>query len=421
MNIQAQNIYRETISLAIKRNSNIYMYSCGKVYNCPLDYRIDLKDKNFEYYLNQGIVCFQTIPLEEFISTYYSQNSIVLVSFQQSKISFIETYNICRHWFPECKICIYPDMEYALLYQGLMLDETFDGKCYIEYKDSYAFAEIGMGIIEVLCCDNCLKTYKEYLVNNELQCDKEVVLNEKTYMQFLLSGLIVKWLLLEDKLNAFVCLDIFYHNIDFVVEINSSVRSSTRVFVKNTTVPYIKTERLFLDDGKLYIYIDDFHYAIPVSEKLKYSPDMIDVTLDINPYNDITFTLKDPFKGNSFNINLYELSVDNNDNDDVQDFESEYLTELKACLEEDGKISSKERRLLNCLRERLGISEKRAEELEASLLKLELTKDDQEYLDEYKACIEEGELSPKEIRLLNRLRMSLGISEERAKELETYK
>ena len=101
--------------------------------------------------------------------------------------------------------------------------------------------------------------------------------------------------------------------------------------------------------------------------------------------------------------------------------EVEYLNELKACLEEDGEISSKERRLLNRLRERLGITEERAEVLEASLLKPELTEEEKEYLDEYKACIEEGELSPKEIRLLNRLRMSLGISEERAKELETYK
>lgn len=101
--------------------------------------------------------------------------------------------------------------------------------------------------------------------------------------------------------------------------------------------------------------------------------------------------------------------------------EVEYLNELKACLEEDGEISSKERRLLNRLRERLGINEERAEELETSLLEPELTEEEKEYLDEYKACIEEGELSPKEIRLLNRLRMSLGISEERAKELETYK
>ena len=99
--------------------------------------------------------------------------------------------------------------------------------------------------------------------------------------------------------------------------------------------------------------------------------------------------------------------------------ESEYLEELKACLEEDSEISVKERRLLNRLRDRLGISEERAEELESSLLKPQLTEEEQEYLEEYKACTEEGELSPKEIRLLNRLRINLGISEERAKELES--
>ena len=45
--------------------------------------------------------------------------------------------------------------------------------------------------------------------------------------------------------------------------------------------------------------------------------------------------------------------------------------------------------------------------------------DEQIYLDEYKACIEEdGEISPKERRLLNRIRESLGISEERANEIE---
>lgn len=99
--------------------------------------------------------------------------------------------------------------------------------------------------------------------------------------------------------------------------------------------------------------------------------------------------------------------------------EKEYLEEVKACLEEDSEISPKERRLLNRLRERLGISEKRAEELEASLQSIQLTDDEKEYLEEYKACLEEGEISPKERRLLDRLRDKLGIPEERAKELET--
>ena len=98
--------------------------------------------------------------------------------------------------------------------------------------------------------------------------------------------------------------------------------------------------------------------------------------------------------------------------------EKEYLEEVKACLEEDSEISPKERRLLNRLRERLGISEERAAELEATLQSIQLTDDEKEYMEEYKACLEEGEISSKERRLLDRLRDKLSISKERAKEIE---
>lgn len=99
--------------------------------------------------------------------------------------------------------------------------------------------------------------------------------------------------------------------------------------------------------------------------------------------------------------------------------ENEYLEELKACLEEDGEISTKERRLLERFREKLGISAERAKELEDSLSTSQLTDAEQEYLEEYKACLEDdGEIYPKERRLLNRLRDTLGIPEERAIELE---
>ena len=99
--------------------------------------------------------------------------------------------------------------------------------------------------------------------------------------------------------------------------------------------------------------------------------------------------------------------------------ENEYLEELKACLEEDGEISQKERRLLERFRKKLEISDERAKELEESLSTPQLTDAEKEYLEEYKACIEEdSDISPKERRLLNRIRESLGISEERANEIE---
>lgn len=99
--------------------------------------------------------------------------------------------------------------------------------------------------------------------------------------------------------------------------------------------------------------------------------------------------------------------------------EEEYLTEYKACLEDDGVITDRERRLLDRIRKSLGISEERARELEASCTAPSFTEEEQEYADEIRACLEEGGcISDRERRLLNKLRISLGISEERANEIE---
>ena len=103
----------------------------------------------------------------------------------------------------------------------------------------------------------------------------------------------------------------------------------------------------------------------------------------------------------------------------VTSAEQEYIDELKTCIEDDGEISPKERRLLERFREKLGISAERAKELEELFVVPQLTDEEKEYLEEYKSCIEDdGKISPKERRLLNRIRESLGISEERANEIE---
>ena len=97
--------------------------------------------------------------------------------------------------------------------------------------------------------------------------------------------------------------------------------------------------------------------------------------------------------------------------------ETEYLEEIKACLADDGTISDRERRILNRLRDSLGISEQRAKELEDSLNK-GLTDDEKEFLDALKDSLVDGVISNRERRLLDKLRASLGVSEARAKELE---
>lgn len=102
---------------------------------------------------------------------------------------------------------------------------------------------------------------------------------------------------------------------------------------------------------------------------------------------------------------------------DITENEQEYIDEVKECLA-DGEIGGSERRLLNKLRAKLGISEERATELEAFLQKPQLTDEEQEYLEAYQDAMEDGVISEKERRLLDKLMKMNNISEQRAKEIE---
>lgn len=109
-------------------------------------------------------------------------------------------------------------------------------------------------------------------------------------------------------------------------------------------------------------------------------------------------------------------SIHSSSSASVTSEEQEYLEEIRACLDNDGEITSRERRLLDRLRKSLGITEARAKELEASVNSM--SDEEKEYQEELKACLEDGTISDRERRLLDRLRKSLGISEERAKAIE---
>lgn len=99
------------------------------------------------------------------------------------------------------------------------------------------------------------------------------------------------------------------------------------------------------------------------------------------------------------------------------DAEKEYKDEILACLADDDEISSRERRILDKLRKSLGISEERAMQIEAECKNKGMNEQEQEYLEELRVCMADGIISAKEERLLQRLRKSLGISEERGIEI----
>ena len=97
--------------------------------------------------------------------------------------------------------------------------------------------------------------------------------------------------------------------------------------------------------------------------------------------------------------------------------EQEYIDELEECLA-DGELGSGERRWLNKVRMKLGLSEERAAELETSLQQPQLSEEEQEYLEAYQDFMEDGVISEKERRILDKLMKMNDISEQRAKEIE---
>ncbi|MBO5538022.1 MAG: hypothetical protein J5971_03105 [Prevotella sp.] len=97
--------------------------------------------------------------------------------------------------------------------------------------------------------------------------------------------------------------------------------------------------------------------------------------------------------------------------------EQEYLDNIKEFLEDDAEITPRERRMLDRIRQSLGISEERAKELESSLAP-QLTEDEQEYLDMYNDYASKGEITDKERRRLDKFAVALGIEEGRIKEIE---
>lgn len=101
----------------------------------------------------------------------------------------------------------------------------------------------------------------------------------------------------------------------------------------------------------------------------------------------------------------------------MTDNEQSYAEEVKFCLE-DGDIGDKERKSLERMRIKLGISPERAAEIEASLQKPLLTEDEQEYLEVVKDQIIDGTIPESSRKILNRWRQRLNISEERASDIE---
>ncbi len=101
----------------------------------------------------------------------------------------------------------------------------------------------------------------------------------------------------------------------------------------------------------------------------------------------------------------------------LTDAEEKYKEEVLFILE-DGEITDTERRFLERKRVKLGVSEERAAEIEVSC-KPSLTEAEKEYLEIYKELVGDSEITDRKRRMLDREAESLGITPERVGELES--
>lgn len=113
--------------------------------------------------------------------------------------------------------------------------------------------------------------------------------------------------------------------------------------------------------------------------------------------------------------------VDNEEfvqNEELAPNEAKYKEEVLFLLEE-GAIDAEGRKLLERKRVRWEISEERANEIEQMCFSPSYTKEEQEYMEIYQELCADGEMTERKRRMLDRERDLLGISQERAKELES--
>lgn len=121
-----------------------------------------------------------------------------------------------------------------------------------------------------------------------------------------------------------------------------------------------------------------------------------------------------------YEINVTFKSIEDYGKKSVQNAvtnEDKYKEEVLFCLAADGVISADERLFLNRKRVSLGVDEARAEQIEAGCYDI-LKQAEAEYIEVFKELCADGCMTDRKRRLLNRERESLGISLQRAELLE---
>lgn len=102
----------------------------------------------------------------------------------------------------------------------------------------------------------------------------------------------------------------------------------------------------------------------------------------------------------------------------LTDTEKEFLNEVRFCIEDDGVIDNSEQIFLNKTREKFGLTEERAKELQESLLKPQFTENEKKYINALSELMIDGQIPESAQRIVERFRNLYEIDEQRANEIE---
>ena len=170
-----------------------------------------------------------------------------------------------------------------------------------------------------------------------------------------------------------------------------------------------------LDDVKVAFKSFVFNAHVNFSEQLERSfqreeETEWEISVNFKPLNELE-VVKNQETASINGAKLDNKTVESDNS--LTDSEQEYLDNLKELLEDGAEITPRERKMLNRIRQTLGISEERAKELEDSMVVSQLTEDEQEYLEMYREYAEDGVIDEKERRRLDKFASGLGISNDR--------
>ena len=282
--------FQESIAIGVGIDKTIYVYFKGMEYSYELEKGNSFNYQDISRFKDKLLSNAQPKTFEEFVFSCQMKRrwESYIIAFPLSQLTLIDVLRFCSQKLSNASFYIHSDMEYVTLDDDQL---EIDHSICVLHSEDYAIAEIGDGVVEFKAIGNDMKSLNDNLRKHKIT-SSITELNDTQYKKSLIHGMLVQFLISNGKIKNILPLNLScINNIDCVIEINGVVRDFKHLYSRNT-IPTKQNVELYLDNGELFFYLDDFHIPIPISERWSYYlPNRINVGIDIDPHNKITITI----------------------------------------------------------------------------------------------------------------------------------